>query len=239
MDYSKVRATWWTGNVYHKEQLDAIISSHDVKSYAYILHDKDLKDDGTGELKKPHYHYLIHLDKSQRGSWFKQFETDDMGLVFRQPCRVPENAYAYLIHDTDTCRKQKKFLYPESERISTIDSFDIEQKEDEHLELFFDLMELLHHNISWLDLIKKKPKRIHMIANIKVAYDLLFFEMNGYRYWEQNNPNFRPNLNRLPRKEHRQDLPPIEQPKPTQLPPPTHEHGMRVLSKEEEDGLPW
>jgi hypothetical protein len=42
MDYYKQRATWWSGTCYHKEQLNHIISSTDIKAYAYILHDKDM-----------------------------------------------------------------------------------------------------------------------------------------------------------------------------------------------------
>jgi hypothetical protein len=35
-----------------------------VKTYpkwAYIMHDKDVKDDGTGELKEPHYHFYVEF----------------------------------------------------------------------------------------------------------------------------------------------------------------------------------
>ena len=159
MDYSKVMATWWSGNCYHLEQLNAIISSTDIKSYAYILHDKCHKEDNTNELKKPHYHFLVQLHKNQRGSWFKQFKTEDMGIVFAQPCRVPESAYNYLIHDTDTCRKQKKFLYSEDERISTIDkdNFETEDKDAKkqtNTEKFFIR---LYEGATNLDLQKEFP----------------------------------------------------------------------------------
>jgi len=177
VDYSRITATWWSGNCYHIEQLNAIISSTDVKAYAYILHDKCFKDDNSGELKKPHYHYLVQLQKNQRGSWFKQFSTEDMGLVFFQPCRIPENAYNYLIHDTDICRKQKKLLYDPGERVSTIETFDEpEKEEDEHTVLFADVMSLVNKEIMWSEFLKRKPKRIHMISNIKTAHDLLLRE---------------------------------------------------------------
>ena len=186
MDYTKIMATWWSGNCYHLEQLNAIISSTDVKSYAYILHDKCKKED-SDELKKPHYHYLIQLTRNQRGSWFKQFASEDMGIVFAKPVKCAESAYNYLIHDTATARKQGKHLYDPTERTSTIDTFDNEdKKEDEHLELYIDLIELVHGKITWRDLIQKKPKRIHMIANIKVAYDMIFFETHGYRYYDKH-----------------------------------------------------
>lgn len=189
MDYSKIRATWFTGTCYHLEQLNAITSSTDIRSYAFIMHDKDKQD--NGELKKPHYHFLVQFYQTQRGAWFKAFASDDMGFVFYQPCYAPQGAYDYLIHDTPTARKQKKHLYDASERTSTIDTFETEDKPDENDELYADLMELLNHQITWYEFIKKKPKRIHMIANIKVAYDLLHFEIYGFRYFDQ--PNYRAN----------------------------------------------
>ena len=50
MNYSKIKATWWAGTIYHKEQLDEVLSSTNIRTYAYILHDKDI-DKETGELK--------------------------------------------------------------------------------------------------------------------------------------------------------------------------------------------
>jgi hypothetical protein len=196
MDYAKIMATWWSGTCYHIEQLNTIISSTDIKAYAYILHDKDKQDNGEPKkshyladadnfgLKKPHYHFLVQLYRNQRGSWFKQFSTDDMGIVFVQPCYHPKSAFDYLIHDTPTAKKQNKYLYPESERVSTIDDFTGSEQIDESKELYDDLIALLDNQITWHELIQKKPKRIHMIANIKVAYDMLFYERYGVRYFE-------------------------------------------------------
>jgi hypothetical protein len=187
MDYSKIRSNWWSGTCYHKEQLDAIITAQDIRHYAYILHDKDKKEN-SGELKKPHYHFLVHFEQPQRGAWFKAFSTDDMGIVFYERCSIPKSAYDYLIHDTPACKKVGKYLYNPSERISTIENLDTPDNEDENTALYADIMSLLDGEITWHELIKKKPKRIHMIANIKVAYDLLFFETYGFRYFE--NPEY-------------------------------------------------
>ncbi|MCL2861877.1 MAG: replication protein [Firmicutes bacterium] len=175
MDYSKIRSHWWSGTCYHKEQLDAIINSKDIKHYAYILHDKDKKSD-SDELKKPHYHFLVHFEQAQRGAWFKAFATDDMGIVFVERCSIPKSAYDYLIHDTPNCRKQEKHLYDLSERIGNIENLDPEQEIDEHAVLYEDIMNLVNKQMSWKDFIKSKPKRIHMISNIKTAHDLLLRE---------------------------------------------------------------
>lgn len=174
MDYSKIRSNWWSGTCYHKEQLNEIVTSTDIHKYAYILHDKD-KQPNSNELKKPHYHFLVHFEQPQRGSWFKAFASDDMGLVFIQRCSIPKSAYDYLIHDTPACRKANKFLYDPNERITTIENFDdTEQKdEDEHLQLLDDIKKLNNKELSWHEFIEKKPKRIHMIGNIKITCELL------------------------------------------------------------------
>jgi len=220
MDIYKTRSTWWSGNCYHKEQLTGIIHSVDVRAYAYILHDK-CKKENSDELKKPHYHFLVQLEETQRGSWFKQFSSEDMGIVFIEPTRSPENAFNYLIHDTDKCRKEKAYLYDPSERISTIDDFTGDTKENEHEELLYDITELSERKISWYEFMKRKPKRIHMIGNIKTAVELISNERNGYNY---NAP------------------PPFPQrpytPPPRPQPPPQRQE-MRVLSPDECKDLPW
>lgn len=130
MDYSKQFATWWLGTCYHKEQLDEMLSSTEIRGYAYILHDKDT-DPKTQELKKPHYHFLLQLTRNQRGSWFSRFATDDMGQLFPKPCFAPQGAYDYLIHDTNIARKEGKHLYDVSERFSTLDSLESEEEKEE------------------------------------------------------------------------------------------------------------
>jgi hypothetical protein len=181
MEFYKQRSTWWSGNCYHKEQLDAILGSPDVRAYAYILHDKCKNE--KGENLKPHFHFLLQFTQTQRGSWFKAFTSEDMGIVFIEPTRSPIDAFNYLIHDTEKCKKEGKHLYDQSERISTIEDFKAEEREDEHIGLFNDIIELLDDKILWFDLLQRKPKRIHMIANIKVAYDLLKTE----RYTQRSN----------------------------------------------------
>lgn len=138
MDYSKIKATWWSGNCYHIEQLKHIISSTDIKAYAYILHDKD-KQESSEELKKPHYHLLVQFYTNQRGSWFKQFASDDMGTVLAQPCYHPRGAFNYLTHHTPTAIKQGKHLYDDSEVTSTIENLDegSDDKKQTNTEKFF------------------------------------------------------------------------------------------------------
>ena len=44
-----------------KDWLDLLDGLH-IKALVSPLHDKDVKDDGSGELKKPHYHVLLSCD---------------------------------------------------------------------------------------------------------------------------------------------------------------------------------
>ena len=174
MNYNKVKAVWWSGTCYHKEQLDMLLAHLDIKNHAYILHDKDTKEDGSGEIKKPHYHFLVQLQQQQRGSWFKMFASDDMGIVFAEPSFAPEGAYNYLIHDTPSAQKAGKYQYDPSERISTIEGFEEATKqEDEHQVLLDDIKTVVRKEITWEEFIQRKPKRIHMMANIKMTHDLL------------------------------------------------------------------
>jgi len=223
MELSKLFATWWSGNLYHKEQLDALLNSTDVKNFAWILHDKCPKDDNPNELKKPHYHYVIQLTRQQRGSWFKQFESEDMGTVFRQPVKDPKGAHDYLIHDTEKARKLGKYLYPESERTSTITNFDIEdKKEDENLAHYFDLLRLVDGEITWKHFIKINPKRLHMISNMKNACILLYKEKHSHVQADFDNDVIKDGM-RSSRAIDPDDL----------------NRGMRPLTPEEEKNMPF
>ena len=188
MEYTKVLATWWSGTCYHTEQLNAIIQSTDIKGYAYILHDKDTNE--NGELKKAHFHFLVQLYRNQRGSFFKQFATDDLGIVLAQPCYNPQSAFDYLIHATETAIKQGKFLYPESERTTTINLDDLKpiEKENENDELLADIIDWVENKITLHDIIKKKPKRLHMIGNICRAYQMFYFEKYGKQFFDLSRP---------------------------------------------------
>lgn len=129
MDYSKVFSTWWFGVLYHEEQLEALKEFIEIEGYAYILHDKDI-DFETSEPKKPHFHFLVKFVRNQKGAFFKRLSTDDMGQVFAKPCSDPQGAFDYLLHDTPRAIKEGKYLYPASERISTLDNFEPDVKEE-------------------------------------------------------------------------------------------------------------
>lgn len=99
------------------EQIGFILSnkSEQCRAYAYILHDKDVKDDGT--LKEPHCHILVSTINAktveQVRGWFKGY-TDDKGLpitTLGQPMHDVGSSFDYLTHDTEGALLENKYVY--------------------------------------------------------------------------------------------------------------------------------
>lgn len=85
----------------HQLQIDNLLNSG--WSYVGILHDKDMKLDGT--LKKPHYHFVVEFDNpklfstvcNKLGFSFKK--ENGKGLPpYGEPCRKFKDCVTYLIH---------------------------------------------------------------------------------------------------------------------------------------------
>lgn len=114
---SKFR-NWRLVTYLSEEQLLQVIDEHtnQIKAYAYILHDKDVNDDGNP--KPPHIHLLLalHNVNSITGilKWFYGFE-DDKGNDINTLAKVmsnPHGAYGYLTHNT--VASAHKYQYDES-----------------------------------------------------------------------------------------------------------------------------
>ena len=106
-----------------KESLGDIVQ----KPFAYCVHDKD--SDGKKKQRKVHVHLmLVWNNNTTYNAAFRLFsKLNAKGKVSVnkiEPCEDVRHCYDYLIHDTEDCRKKKKFLYPASERI-TGNNFDI------------------------------------------------------------------------------------------------------------------
>lgn len=88
-----------------------------VDEYAYILHDRDVKDDGTP--KEPHYHFLLVLRRSRRLADIQSCMKKTLqGNVMLQSCHSVLASYGYLTHEND----DNKFSYDESSIVSSADS---------------------------------------------------------------------------------------------------------------------
>lgn len=107
-----------SGICYDQEGLSNFVKDNNsvVDEYAYILHDRDVKADGT--LKDPHYHFLFVLRRSRRLSDIQSCMKKTLqGNVLLQPCRSVSDSYGYLTHENDDSKAQ----YDESSIVSSAD----------------------------------------------------------------------------------------------------------------------
>lgn len=111
-------AKYISGICYDKEGLANFVKDNNsvVDEYAYILHDRDVKADGT--LKDPHYHFLLVLHRSRRLSDIQSCMKKTLdGNVLLQPCHSVSDSYGYLTHEDD----DDKAKYDESDIVSSAD----------------------------------------------------------------------------------------------------------------------
>ena len=105
-----------------------IIAYIQNEKYALILHDMDLKDDETGELKKPHVHCVVRF-QGRRTLQSVQNEYKKMGVEgrFIETCNE-RVMLRYLTHVDD----KEKYQYP-YEQIDTNDKKWVERAYKENL----------------------------------------------------------------------------------------------------------
>lgn len=93
------------------QQIESVLLKHDrqVKSYAYITHDKCNKE--------VHTHLLICLINNTTcnaiQNWFAGFD-DEKGLQINtlvQPMHDLYSSYIYLTHETEQAREEGKYVY--------------------------------------------------------------------------------------------------------------------------------
>ena len=87
-----------------------------VSEYAYILHDRDVKEDGSP--KESHYHFLLVLHRSRRLADIQSYMKHSLvGNVMLQPCHSVSASYGYLTHENE----DSKVSYDESAIVSSSD----------------------------------------------------------------------------------------------------------------------
>ncbi len=104
--------------------------------YAYAIHDKDhlaeykaKRASDQERQRKVHVHLIIAFPNTTTYNAALTL-VNKLSADGKQCCNKVEssngirNSYEYLIHNTETCKKQKKYLYPASERV-TGNNFDI------------------------------------------------------------------------------------------------------------------
>lgn len=87
-----------------------------VSEYAYILHDRDVNEDGTP--KRSHYHFLLVLRRSRRLADIQSYMKSSLvGNIMLQPCHSVSDTYGYFTHENE----DSKASYDESSIVSSAD----------------------------------------------------------------------------------------------------------------------
>lgn len=121
------KARYWVGVGYPENMIDTWkedIGDLVQLPFAYCVHDKDVN--GDGEDRKTHVHLILAFPNTTTyKNALSVFQR--LGKLAFNTCEPVINIrskYEYLIHNTEECRKKKKYLYKVSERI-TGNNFDI------------------------------------------------------------------------------------------------------------------
>jgi hypothetical protein len=124
------KARFWVGVLYPENMCnDWQENIGDVVQlpYSYCCHTQD--KDSKSEHRKDHIHLIISFPNTttykHAMSVFNQLSSPDKTALNKIEAIINiRNMYDYLIHDTETCRKQKKEIYNKEDRICG-NNFDI------------------------------------------------------------------------------------------------------------------
>lgn len=138
----KMKARYWVGVCYPENMVDGWqddIGDILEYPYAYCIHDKDhlaefkpgktARKDVQERDRKVHVHIIVAFPNTTTYNnalnLFQKLSKDGCSCINTvQAVENIRNKYEYLIHNTENCKKQKKYLYDVKERI-TGNNFDI------------------------------------------------------------------------------------------------------------------
>ena len=154
-----------------RERLDLVLQI----PYAYCIHSNDITP--HGELKKPHVHIMVSYgNTTTENNILSMF--NDLSLPGAQCCnrvfkvRGVKYMFDYLIHDTAQARKDGKYQYPVSSRVTGL-GWDTEAfNQLQQLDKYKVLMEL-HDDIRAANI----TTFISLYEYIMATYDLSYFEI--------------------------------------------------------------
>lgn len=126
----ETKARYWTAVLYPenmREDWETLIGDLIGVPYAYCRHNKDT--DTQSEHRKDHVHLIMAFPNTttENHAWRIANKLSADGRTSCPGVQSVSNIrhmYEYLIHNTETCKKQGKHLYLPSERI-TGNNFDI------------------------------------------------------------------------------------------------------------------
>lgn len=119
-------------DITHKNALEYIKLNYD---YAFIVHDKDIND--QGELKKQHTHVVVSFNNAKWNTAIAK----ELGIEpnYMQECRNFERALDYLIHFNDDTKYQysiDEVIGPLKSKLEKIISNDGKSEDDKAIEIF-------------------------------------------------------------------------------------------------------
>ena len=126
----QAKTRYWVGILYPenmREDWEQQIGDILELPYAYCRHDRDV--DSNGEIAKEHIHIIIVFPNTTTYkhalSVFDKLSADKKKAINTcEPITNIRHKYNYLIHDTETAKKDGKYLYPTTDRICG-NNFDI------------------------------------------------------------------------------------------------------------------
>lgn len=98
-------------NMTHAEMYEHIIQKTKPKRIAYIVHDKDLKDDNKTPAED-HGHYMLQYENARSLNQLAKDIGDNPQQLTLWNSR-PENGFSYLVHATDNARNKHQYDYSE------------------------------------------------------------------------------------------------------------------------------
>ena len=194
------KARFWTGVLYPENMRpdwEEVIGDVLQNPYVYCKHTLD--KDAKSEHRKDHVHLIVAFPNTT--TYKHALKVMDLlsaeGKQAINTCQAVvgiRSMYDYLIHDTDTCRKQGKELYPPENRI-TGNNFDIGAYEQvgvaEKNEMFIELsMVIRDHNFyNYADFFNYVIDNFDDMAYVEVlkSYSGHFERLTkgNYQRWEQ------------------------------------------------------
>lgn len=129
-----------------REEVEAYIRNTDWDEYAYIYHDKDLKEDGS--LKEPHFHILVYRKSGFRLQSACRTFTQNTLI---QPIRSRVHSYQYLVHKNDPDKAQYSVSdiseYHSNDKNTFVHTV-TEQKEQTYSQMLEDLAQMSHRELA-------------------------------------------------------------------------------------------
>lgn len=128
-------------------EVKAILQCVEPTSWAYILHDRDIKEDGTP--KEPHIHLLLYVkEQVSLIPFIKGFGQNTLIQV----CKNRPLAFQYLVHKNDPDKTQyspSEVVEYQSEPFSAVGASPFELKEQRNEMLFRDLETLTPRELAY------------------------------------------------------------------------------------------